>query len=131
VRQQTRYDTDLYISEESKVPDLWTRNDFGTVVVMRTVFAYVKLNERILKDLKNLKPEEKKTISKITDPFGSYVTTEKEEEIYKRLIARYGEFIEDSLEGEFEGIRDEEVSEIIDRAFKEAGYIRLEDIRRN
>jgi len=27
---------------------------------MRTVFAYVKLNERILKDLKNLKPEEKK-----------------------------------------------------------------------
>ena len=98
---------------------------------MRTVFAYVKLNERILKDLKNLKPEERKTISKITDPFGSYVTTEKEEEIYKRLIARYGEFIEDSLEGEFEGIRDEEVSDIIDRAFKEAGYIRWEDIRRN
>jgi len=96
---------------------------------MRTVFAYVKLNERILKDLKNLKPEERKTISKITDPFGSYVTTEKEEEIYKRLIARYGEFIEDSLEGEFEGIRDEEVSEIIDRAFKEAGYIRWEDIK--
>ena len=33
MRQQTRYDTDLYISEESKVPDLWTCNDFGTVVV--------------------------------------------------------------------------------------------------
>ena len=33
MRQQTRRDTDLYISEESKVPDLWTCNDFGTVVV--------------------------------------------------------------------------------------------------
>jgi len=97
---------------------------------MKTVFAYVKLNERILKDLKNLKHEERKTISKISDPFGSYRTTEKEELIYKQLIACYGKFIEDSVGGEYEGIRDEEVSEIIDRAFKEAGYIRWEDINK-
>jgi len=46
------------------------------------------------------------------------------------LIACYGKFIEDSVGGEYEGIRDEEVSEIIDRAFKEAGYIRWEDINK-
>ena len=96
---------------------------------MRTVFAYVKLNKRILSDLKNLKPEERNVVSKITDPFGSYMTNEEEDGTYKQLIARYGKFIEDSVEGEFEGIRDEEVSEIIDRAFKEAGYIRWEDIK--
>jgi len=96
---------------------------------MRTVFAYVKLNKKILEDLENLKPEERKTILKISDPFGSYVTSEDEEEIYKQLITRYGEFIEDSVEGEYEGIKDENVSVIIDQAFKNAGYVRWEDIK--
>jgi len=96
---------------------------------MRTVFAYVKLNERILKDFKNLKPEERKVILKKTDPFGSYITSEKEEGIYKQLIARYGKFIEDSVEDEYEGIKDEDISVIIDQAFKNAGYVRWEDIK--
>ena len=95
---------------------------------MKTVLGYVKLNKKVLRDKKNLRPEEIKAIWKASDPSLGLITTKEEDEMLERLTSQYGEVIEDSVELEYESGYDEEIENILNRAFKEAGYLRWEDL---
>ena len=95
---------------------------------MRTVLGYVKLNKEILRNKESLRPKERKAIWKASDPSLGLITTKEEDEMLERLASRYGEVVEDSVELEYESGHDEEIENILNRAFEEAGYLRWEDM---
>ena len=97
---------------------------------MRTVLGYVKLNKEILRNKESLRPKVRKAIWKASDPSLGLMTSREEEEMLERLSSQYGEIIEDSVELEYESGCDEEIENILNRAFKEAGYLRWEDLEK-
>jgi len=94
---------------------------------MQTFLRYIKPNKSIVEKKGQLKDIEKEIIISATDGTLT-VFREGAEEIYNRLIQRYGEFIDDYVNLELEG--NEEVIDALDNAMKEMGYVRWEKLRR-
>ncbi|MHC1636541.1 MAG: hypothetical protein QIT36_gp058 [Methanophagales virus GBV301] len=94
---------------------------------MQTFLRYIKPNKSIVEEKGQLKDIEKEIIISATDGTLT-VFREGAEEIYNRLIQRYGEFIDDYVNLELEG--NEEVIDALDNAMKEMGYVRWEKLRR-
>ena len=94
---------------------------------MQTFLRYIKPNKSIVEEKGQLKDIEKEIIISATDGTLT-VFREGAEEIYNRLIQRYGEFIDDYVNLELEG--NEEVIDALDNAMEEMGYVRWEKLRR-
>jgi len=88
---------------------------------MRTVFTFIKYNERLLADKAKLTERERKLIIRDTDPYAIHKFTPEEEEMLAKLKDRYGNFIIEYAEVEVEGTSN--VEKIITEAFKKAGFV--------
>jgi len=88
---------------------------------MRTVFTFVKYNEKLLADKEELTQLEKSLIIRDTDPDVIHRFTPEEKEVLKKLKARYGDFIVDYADVEIEGTDNAE--RIVVEAFKRAGFV--------
>jgi len=88
---------------------------------MRSVFSFIKYNERLMEDIEKLTKEEKEVIYRRTDPFTIRKFTDEKMQILMDLEKKYGKFTKSYSEVEIEG--PDEVEEIIFQAMQQAGYI--------
>lgn len=88
---------------------------------MRSVFIFIKYNERLMEDIEKLTKEEKEVIYRRTDPFTIRKFTGEKMQILIELEKKYGKFTKSYSEVEIEGPG--EVEEIITQIMQQAGYI--------